>query len=77
MPTLDQKNSETLLNFKEAMGFLRVSRSTIYRLMGSGRLTGYKVGSSWRFYRSDLSACLSLGETPTFVSQSTGAQVTD
>ena len=45
---------ETLLTFKEAMGFLRVSRSTLYRLMWSGQLRGHKVGSTWRFYKQDL-----------------------
>jgi excisionase family DNA binding protein len=44
----------TLLTFKEAMEFLRVSRSTVYRLMWSGQLRGHKVGSTWRFYRSEL-----------------------
>jgi excisionase family DNA binding protein len=45
-----------LLTFKEAMAFLRVSRSTLYRLMWSGQLRGHKVGSTWRFYESDLLA---------------------
>jgi len=49
---------DTLLTFKEAMGYLRVSRSTLYRLMWSGQLTGHKVGSTWRFYREDLHACV-------------------
>lgn len=43
-----------LLTFKEAEDFLRVSRATLYRLLGSGQITGHKVGRSWRFYRSDL-----------------------
>ena len=45
---------DTLLTFKEAMSFLRVSRSTLYRLMWSGQLCGHKVGSTWRFYKDDL-----------------------
>ncbi len=49
---------DTLLTFKEAMSYLRVSRSTLYRLMWSGQLTGHKVGSTWRFYREDLRACV-------------------
>ena len=49
---------DTLLTFKEAMSYLRVSRSTLYRLMWSGQLTGHKVGSTWRFYREDLHACV-------------------
>jgi excisionase family DNA binding protein len=47
-----------LLTFKEAMEFLRVSRSTIYRLMWSGQLRGHKVGSTWRFYEADLLAAV-------------------
>src|SRR6266496_834239 len=49
---------DTLLTFKEAMSYLRVSRSTLYRLMWSGQLTGHKVGSTWRFYREDLRSCV-------------------
>ncbi|HKV83784.1 MAG TPA: helix-turn-helix domain-containing protein [Ktedonobacterales bacterium] len=45
-----------LMTFREAMDFLRVSRSTIYRLMWSGQLRGHKVGNTWRFYESDLVA---------------------
>ncbi len=49
---------DALLTFKEAMSYLRVSRSTLDRLMWSGQLTGHKVGSTWRFYREDLRACV-------------------
>src|SRR5260370_34228251 len=49
---------DVLLTFKEAMGYLRVSRSTLYRLMWSGQLTGHKVGSTWRFSGEDLRACV-------------------
>ncbi|HZO71612.1 MAG TPA: helix-turn-helix domain-containing protein [Ktedonobacteraceae bacterium] len=52
---------DALLTFKEAMNYLRVSRSTLYRLMWSGQLTGHKVGSTWRFYREDLRACVGRG----------------
>lgn len=52
-----------LLTFKEAMDFLRVSRSTIYRLMWAGQLRGYKVGSTWRFYERDLLAAVAAPVT--------------
>ncbi len=55
MSTLEHiAQEDTLLTFKDAMGFLRVSRSTLYRLMWSGQLRGHKVGSTWRFYKQDL-----------------------
>jgi len=52
------QEEDVLLTFKEAMGYLRVSRSTLYRLMWSGVLEGHKVGSTWRFKRADLRACV-------------------
>jgi excisionase family DNA binding protein len=63
---------DVLLTFKEAMNYLRVSRSTLYRLMWSGQLTGHKVGSTWRFYREDLRACV-CGEVPMMSMQSSTA----
>ena len=57
------ENSQ-LLTFKEAMSYLRVSRSTLYRLMWSGQLSGYKVGGLWRFYRKDLLAYVHKAELP-------------
>jgi excisionase family DNA binding protein len=62
---------DILLTFKEAMGYLRVSRSTLYRLMWSGQLTGHKVGSTWRFYRDDLRACVGRELTVTTFQAST------
>ncbi|MGI9060751.1 MAG: helix-turn-helix domain-containing protein [Ktedonobacteraceae bacterium] len=64
---------DVLLTFKEAMGYLRVSRSTLYRLMWSGQLTGHKVGSTWRFYREDLRAC--VGREMTMASMQTSVAV--
>lgn len=54
---------EMLLTFKEAMNFLRVSRSTLYRLMWSGQLRGHKVGSTWRFYKHDLRSVVASPST--------------
>lgn len=45
---------DVLLTFKEAAELLRVSRATMYRLLGSGRLVGHKVGRGWRFYKADV-----------------------
>ena len=58
MTTANIASDDTLLTFKEAQDYLRTSRSTLYRLMESGQLTGRKVGVRWRFYRQDLQACV-------------------
>lgn len=47
-------NNIPTINFKEAMSLLRVSRSTLYRMMGDGKIVGWKVGVKWRFYLQDI-----------------------
>ena len=56
--TVQAKMKDQLLTFNEAMDYLRVGRSRIYKLMAGGQLTGYKVGCTWRFYREDLRKCV-------------------
>lgn len=49
---------DTLLDFKDVMRYLKVSRSTVNRLITSGALVGNKVGYQWRFKRRDVDACV-------------------
>lgn len=55
--TTDMTATDTVIldtKFKEAMSLLRVSRSTLYRLMHKGTITHRKVGATWRFSRAEL-----------------------
>ena len=38
-----------VLTATELSDYLRVHRSTIYRLLRKGELPGFKIGSDWRF----------------------------
>ena len=38
-----------VLTVNELADYLRVHRSTIYRLLKKGQLPGFKIGSDWRF----------------------------
>jgi excisionase family DNA binding protein len=38
-----------ILTVAELSDYLRVHRSTIYRLVRSGNLPGFRIGSDWRF----------------------------
>jgi excisionase family DNA binding protein len=38
-----------VLTVVELAGYLRVHKSTIYRLLKKGLLPGFKIGSDWRF----------------------------
>jgi excisionase family DNA binding protein len=38
-----------LLTVKELCNYLKVNRSTVYRLLKTGQLPAVRVGSDWRF----------------------------
>jgi excisionase family DNA binding protein len=42
------------LDFKELTSYLKMPRSTLYRLVQSKQLPGHKVGRSWRFDRDEI-----------------------
>jgi excisionase family DNA binding protein len=42
---------DELLTAEELADFLRVHRSTVYRLLRNGHLPAFRVGSDWRFSR--------------------------
>lgn len=43
-----------MLTFEEVKKFLRVSNSTLYRLVQGHRIPASKVGRSWRFRRDKI-----------------------
>jgi excisionase family DNA binding protein len=44
-----KQNMDNLLTAKQVQDLLNVDRTTIYRMLKDGRLTGVKVGQHWRF----------------------------
>jgi excisionase family DNA binding protein len=67
---------DTLLSAKQVQQLLHIDRTTIYRMLKEGRLTGVKVGQQWRFYEREINELLgvtvsssdkSLVNTPTDV----------
>ena len=49
---------DDLLTVKGLQELLQVDRTTIYRMLGDGRLTGIKVGGRWRFARREVELLL-------------------
>ncbi len=45
---------DQVLTVREVSLYLRLARSTVYRLAQNGRLPGRKVGGAWRFPRRSL-----------------------
>lgn len=51
---------QRLLTIPEVAALLQVSRTTIYKLMGSGGLRSVRVGKVVRFLQEDVDAYLRL-----------------
>lgn len=45
------KHKENVLTIDELAVYLKVAKSTLYKLAQSGRVPGQKVGKHWRFHR--------------------------
>ena len=41
---------------KQLQDLLKIDRTTIYRMLGDGRLAGVKVGNQWRFPKEEIDA---------------------
>ena len=58
---MDNNNSSLapLFTLKETMEYLKLSRSTLYKLMEKGEIKGVKIGKVWRFKKTDIDAFIS------------------
>ncbi|MDQ7821721.1 MAG: helix-turn-helix domain-containing protein [Candidatus Eremiobacteraeota bacterium] len=54
--------SGDILDFEEAVLFLKTSKPTLYRWVGEGRIRAFKAGREWRFYRADLLSFIESGD---------------
>lgn len=50
---------EDLLTTRQVQELLQVDRTTVYRMLKDGRLSGVKVGQQWRFSRQEVESLLS------------------
>ncbi len=46
--------SETLLTLDELSEYLKVSKSTLYKLVQAGKVPGTKIGKHWRFRKATI-----------------------
>lgn len=65
---------DDLLTTRQLQKLLQIDRTTIYRMLKDGRLTGVKVGNQWRFKRQDVEALLS--EVPSLESDQPSESIT-
>ena len=55
---LSYARMDDLLTTKQLQEILKIDRTTIYRMLSDGRLTGIRVGGQWRFPRNAIEQCL-------------------
>ncbi|QLL43317.1 methylation-associated defense system helix-turn-helix domain-containing protein MAD1 [Sulfitobacter pontiacus] len=48
MPNVD------ILTVKELAEYLKIAEKTAYRFASEGKVPGFKVGSAWRFRKSEI-----------------------
>jgi len=63
MNELDKNRDEEILTFREAEKYLKIPRSTLYKLLQEGRVPARKVGRHWRFVKSELDEWLKQVES--------------
>lgn len=53
---------EQVFTLEELMAYLKIPRSTAYRLAQEGRIPGQKVGKQWRFRKAAIDRWLEQNE---------------
>lgn len=46
--------SDDIMTIEVLAAYLKISRSTLYKLVQGGRLPGQKVGKRWRFHKDAI-----------------------
>ena len=49
-----KRNADVAFTLDEMAGFLKIARSTAYKLAQEGKIPGQKIGKHWRFHRETL-----------------------
>ena len=47
-------STDEILTIKEASQFLKIGKTTLYKLARNGEIPARKVGREWRFVKSEL-----------------------
>jgi excisionase family DNA binding protein len=50
----------TVLTIEDLAGYLKISKSTLYKLAQEGALPGQKIGRHWRFHRDAVDRWLNV-----------------
>jgi excisionase family DNA binding protein len=52
---------DAILTMDELAAYLKISKSTLYKLAVDGKLPGQKIGKRWRFHKDAIDAWVTHG----------------
>lgn len=58
---MDSRTHDTVMTIDELSTYLKIAKSTLYKLAQERRLPGQKVGRHWRFHREAIDRWLTEG----------------
>ena len=58
------KQPDSVMTIGDLAGYLRISKSTLYKLAQEGKLPSQKVGRHWRFHREAVDEWLGKPKGP-------------
>ena len=60
---MESQPSDSVMTIEELAKYLKLSKSTIYKLCAEGKIPGQKIGRHWRFHRDVINRWLSAPYT--------------
>lgn len=60
---MPKMQADTVLTIEDLAVYLKLSKSTLYKLCQEGKVPGQKVGRHWRFHRDAVDAWLKTQPT--------------
>jgi excisionase family DNA binding protein len=58
-----KKAADQVMTIEDLAIYLKLSKSTLYKLAQEGKVPGQKVGKHWRFHRVAIDAWLNAGRS--------------
>lgn len=49
-------SNDDIMTIKELADYLKIAEKTAYRFVSEGKIPGFKVGSAWRFKKTEIDA---------------------
>ena len=57
--------ADTAMTLDDPAAYIKLSKSSLYKLCQAGKVPGTKVGRHWRFHRDAIDTWIKAGEPPT------------